>query len=104
MTRDRRRDLIDDPVWREVVRQTMHDAKVDASIDYKNLSDELMAQFGTLQTPVNLRNKFSRGNFGVQLLMQILCIVGHSNLSPAKIMARYHEAKSKYDSASKQSR
>lgn len=95
MTITVKHDSVDDPVWREVVQKTMREAR--NGMDYQLLSDALADRFGVHQTAVNLRNKFSRGSFGVQLFLQLLCILGNESVAPEKIFARYEAAQSSVD-------
>ena len=50
-----------------------------SGISYADLSSKLEA-LGTVQSPENLRVKINRGNFGAQLFVQLLIVMGKAEI------------------------
>lgn len=82
-------ELIDDPKWREIVIRLIKAEKAKSGMSYDNISSTLKTEFGIEQTSGNLKSKFSRGNFGAQLLLQLFCVMGTTNIGVDAVLDIY---------------
>lgn len=67
--------FVDDPLWRKVLSNIVRSGKEASNLSYQDLCERLQSEFGIPQSPDNLKSKFSKGNFGAQLLLQLVCIM-----------------------------
>jgi len=70
---------VHDPKWAMGVSRLIKAYMAAAGISYADLSQKLM-QLGTSQSPENLRVKINRGNFGAQLFVQLLIVIGKTEI------------------------
>lgn len=61
--------------WAELVKRMVRTEMVRRGVSYEGLSERLAA-LGVHDTPVNLRNKVSRGKFTAMFLVQCLEALG----------------------------
>ena len=69
-----------DPKWATGVSRLIKARMAAAGISYADLSNKLK-ELGTIQSPENLRVKINRGNFGAQLFVQLLIVMGKSEIN-----------------------
>lgn len=65
--------------WAERAKRLLRTAMVQRGITYEGLSDRLAA-IGVEDSPVNLRNKVSRGKFTAVFMLQCLEAVGSKSM------------------------
>ena len=75
-----------DPKWATGVSRLIKAHMAASGVTYANLSDRLK-DLGTAQSPENLRVKINRGNFGAQLFVQLLIVMGKSEISLKELEA-----------------
>lgn len=73
-------NYVHDPKWAIGVSRLIKAQMAATGITYSDLSNKLKA-LGTTQTPENLRVKINRGNFGAQLFVQLLIVMGKKEIS-----------------------
>ena len=71
---------VHDPKWAMGVSRLIKSHMAATGITYANLSDRLKS-LGTNQSPENLRVKINRGNFGAQLFVQLLIVMGKTEIN-----------------------
>ncbi len=71
---------VHDPKWATGVSRLIKAHMAAAGISYADLSHKLK-ELGTIQSPENLRVKINRGNFGAQLFVQLLIVMGKSEIN-----------------------
>jgi len=64
---------------------------------YKSLSHELEVHFGIIQTENNLKAKVANGNFGAQLLLMSMVVMGVDNVSSSDIKEAFNAAAKERD-------
>jgi hypothetical protein len=69
-----------DPKWATGVSRLIKAYMAATGITYADLSRKLK-ELGTVQSPENLRVKINRGNFGAQLFVQLLIVMGKSEIN-----------------------
>lgn len=69
-----------DPKWAIGVSRLIKSQMAATGITYSDLSNKLKT-LGTTQTPENLRVKINRGNFGAQLFVQLLIVMGRKEVN-----------------------
>jgi len=73
-------NYVHDPKWAMGVSRLVKAHMAATGITYADLSNKLK-QLGTTQSPENLRVKINRGNFGAQLFVQLLIVMGKSEIN-----------------------
>lgn len=71
---------VHDPKWAIGVSRLIKAQMAATGITYADLSLKLEV-LGTSQTPENLRVKINRGNFGAQLFVQLLIVMGRKEVN-----------------------
>ena len=71
---------VHDPKWAMGVSRLIKAHMAASGISYADLRNKLKA-LGTTQSPENLRVKINRGNFGAQLFVQLLIVMGKKNIN-----------------------
>lgn len=69
-----------DPKWATGVSRLVKARMAATGISYADLSLKLK-KLGTIQSPENLRVKINRGNFGAQLFVQLLIVMGKTEIN-----------------------
>ncbi len=69
-----------DPKWATGVSRLIKAHMAANGTTYADLSNKLK-QLGTTQSPENLRVKINRGNFGAQLFVQLLIVMGKNEIN-----------------------
>lgn len=72
--------FVHDPKWATGVSRLVKAHMAATGISYSDLSNKLRA-LGTSQSPENLRVKINRGNFGAQLFVQLLIVMGKTEIN-----------------------
>jgi len=85
--------MINDPVWSQVLIRYLRMERSKQNFTFANLSKALEEKVGIIQTPDNLKTKFNRGNFGAQLLMMCLYVMGTRQINMADITELYDQIK-----------
>ena len=73
-------NYVHDPKWATGVSRLIKAHMAATGITYADLSLKLK-ELGTVQSPENLRVKINRGNFGAQLFVQLLIVMGKSEIN-----------------------
>ena len=73
-------NYVHDPKWATGVSRLIKAQMAATGITYADLSERLKS-LGTAQSPENLRVKINRGNFGAQLFVQLLIVMGNTDLN-----------------------
>ena len=68
------------PKWATGVSRLIKAHMAASGITYADLSAKLQI-LGTSQSPENLRVKINRGNFGAQLFVQLLIVMGKTEIN-----------------------
>ena len=71
---------VSNPKWATGVSRLIKAHMAASGVTYANLSERLK-ELGTVQSPENLRVKINRGNFGAQLFLQLLIVMGKNEIS-----------------------
>ncbi|MDH3610032.1 MAG: DUF6471 domain-containing protein [Gammaproteobacteria bacterium] len=71
---------VHDPKWATGVSRLIKAHMAATGISYADLSRKLK-ELGTIQSPENLRVKINRGNFGAQLFVQLLIVMGRRDIN-----------------------
>ena len=71
---------VHDPKWATGVSRLVKAQMAATGMTYADLSKKLK-EFGTTQSPENLRVKINRGNFGAQLFVQLFLVMGRSDIN-----------------------
>ena len=71
---------VHDPKWATGISRLIKAHMAASGTTYADLSKKL-EQLGTLQSPENLRVKINRGNFGAQLFVQLLIVMGKTEIN-----------------------
>lgn len=71
---------VHDPKWATGVSRLIKAHMAASGTTYADLSIKL-EQIGTIQSPENLRVKINRGNFGAQLFVQLLIVMGKTEIN-----------------------
>ncbi|QMU60853.1 MAG: hypothetical protein GKR92_03750 [Gammaproteobacteria bacterium] len=71
---------VHDPKWATGVSRLIKAHMAATGITYADLSAKLK-NLGTSQSPENLRVKINRGNFGAQLFVQLLIVMGKTEIN-----------------------
>lgn len=80
LTENQQSYSVHDPKWATGVSRLIKSQMAATGITYADLSLRLKA-LGTTQTPENLRVKINRGNFGAQLFVQLLLVMGRKEVN-----------------------
>lgn len=86
------------PEWKCVVSRLVRAELQKRGIKYPELSKSLAA-IGMIQTPVTLRSKIHKGNFGAALLLAIFQVI-KADINPVElsvILAGCHDRNSRHD-------
>jgi len=78
-------NLVHSDEWAEVLKRLVKAERVKSGLSFEELSQSLKKEFGTEQNIGNLKSKFTKGNFGAQLLLQLLCVFQTEDLSHRSI-------------------
>ncbi len=70
---------VHDPKWATGVSRLIKANMAASGTSYADLSAKLEL-LGTVQSPENLRVKINRGNFGAQLFVQLLIVMGKTEI------------------------
>ena len=73
-------NYVHDPKWATGVSRLIKAHMAATGITYADLSEKLK-ELGTTQSPENLRVKINRGNFGAQLFVQLLIVMGKTEIN-----------------------
>jgi len=73
-------NYVHDPKWATGVSRLVKAHMAASGITYADLSVKLK-NLGTSQSPENLRVKINRGNFGAQLFVQLLIVMGKTEIN-----------------------
>jgi len=73
-------NYVHDPKWATGVSRLIKAYMAATGTTYANLSTKLK-ELGTIQSPENLRVKINRGNFGAQLFVQLLIVMGKTEIN-----------------------
>ena len=73
-------NYVHDPKWAKGVSRLIKAQMAATGITYADLSQNLK-KLGTTQSPENLRVKINRGNFGAQLFVQLLIVMGKTKIN-----------------------
>ena len=73
-------NYVHDPKWATGVSRLIKANMAASGITYADLSTKLKT-LGTSQSPENLRVKINRGNFGAQLFVQLLIVMGKTEVN-----------------------
>ncbi|MGH1536469.1 MAG: DUF6471 domain-containing protein [Gammaproteobacteria bacterium] len=79
-------NYIHDPKWAKGVSRLIKAHMAASGTTYADLSNKLK-QLGTTQSPENLRVKINRGNFGAQLFVQLLIVMGKNEINLKELEA-----------------
>jgi hypothetical protein len=79
-------NYVHDPKWATGVSRLIKAHMAATGITYADLSDKLK-DLGTNQSPENLRVKINRGNFGAQLFVQLLIVMGKTEINLKELEA-----------------
>lgn len=85
--------LINDPVWSAVLIRYLKMERTKQNFTFAKLSAALEEQAGIIQTADNLKTKFNRGNFGAQLLLMCLRVMGTKQINMDDIEELYQKIK-----------
>jgi hypothetical protein len=85
--------MINDPVWSAVLIRYLRMERSKQNFTFANLSQALEEKVGIVQTADNLKTKFNRGNFGAQLLLMCLYVMGSKQINMADIVELYEQIK-----------
>lgn len=85
--------FLNDDIWAQVLVRYMKQVRTEHDYSLPELSVLIEKQFGIVQTDVNLRNKFNRGNYSAQLFLMALSAMGISEVSMGEIESIYQEVK-----------
>lgn len=85
--------LINDPIWSAVLVRYLKMERSKQNFTFAKLSQALEEKVGIIQTADNLKTKFNRGNFGAQLLLMCLYVMGSKQLSMTDILELYEQIK-----------
>lgn len=77
---------VHDPKWATGVSRLIKAHMAATGISYADLSQKLKTM-GTIQSPENLRVKINRGNFGAQLFVQLLIVMGKTEINLTELEA-----------------
>lgn len=86
--------LINDPIWAAVLTRYLKIERTKQNFTFAKLSQALEEQVGIVQTADNLKTKFNRGNFGAQMLLMSLHVMGSKGIDMAEINDLYEKIKS----------
>ena len=73
-------NYVHNPKWATGVSRLIKAHMAASGITYADLSNKLK-ELGTSQSPENLRVKINRGNFGAQLFVQLLIVMGKTEIN-----------------------
>lgn len=73
-------NYVHNPKWATGVSRLIKAHMAATGISYADLSNKLK-KLGTSQSPENLRVKINRGNFGAQLFVQLLIVMGKTEIN-----------------------
>ena len=73
-------NYVHNPKWATGVSRLIKAQMAATGITYAELSERLKS-LGTTQSPENLRVKINRGNFGAQLFVQLLIVMGKTEIN-----------------------
>lgn len=82
-----------DPLWAEVLRRFIKSEKAKSGLTYAQISEKLKHTFNTIQSADNLKSKIARANFGTQLFLQLLIVLGSKTIAVNDINALYQSLK-----------
>ncbi len=68
------------PKWATGISRLVKAHMAASGTTYNDLS-KMLKQLGTSQSPENLRVKINRGNLGAQLFVQLLIVMGKSEIN-----------------------
>lgn len=85
--------LINTPEWAAVIKRLIRAEMVLNDVTYKELSNRLQNQFGTLQTVSNLKAKINKGVLSAQLFVQILNVLGTESLDVPRTRKMFEDLK-----------
>ena len=71
---------VHDPKWATGISRLIKAHMAASGTTYSDLS-KLLKGLGTTQSPENLRVKINRGNFGAQLFVQLLIVMGKTEIN-----------------------
>ena len=77
---DKQTHSVYDPKWAKGISRLIKAHMAASGITYADLSNNLK-KLGTSQSPENLRVKINRGNFGAQLFVQLLIVMGKTEIN-----------------------
>ena len=86
--------MINDPIWSQVLIRYLRMERSKQNFTFADLSRALEEKVGIIQTADNLKTKFNRGNFGAQLLMMCLYVMGSKQINMTDITELYLQIKS----------
>ena len=89
--------LINDPIWSAVLVRFLKIERSRQNFTFAKLSQALEAKVGIVQTADNLKTKFNRGNFGAQLLLMSLYVMGTKQINMEDILDLYQQIKAEQE-------
>lgn len=69
-----------DPNWAETLRRYIRSEKAKSGLTYEDISEKLNLVYGIKQSPANLKSKITRANFGAQLFLQMMLVMGSDKI------------------------
>lgn len=93
MTEGSTKSYINDVSLGKAISEYVKAERDKAQLTNQDICKKLEEQFGHVQTPDNLKNKINRGNFGAQLLMMIMTVLGMKELDVKEVSRLYESAK-----------
>ncbi len=84
---------VHDPIWAEALRRYIKSEKAKSGLTYDDISHRLYTTFATVQTSANLKSKVARANFGAQLFLQLLIVMGAAVININEVHDLYNTIK-----------
>ena len=88
---DNKTAFLNDPIWAKVLSRYLKIERSKQNFTYQQLSDALASELGVHQNTGNLKTKFNRGNFGAQLFLMSLVVMGTKQVDVEQIRALYEQ-------------
>ena len=82
-----------DKDWADVMRRYLSGVKGESGLTYQDISEQLHSRFGITQSATNLKSKFSKVNFGAQLFIQLMLVMGRRDIDLNHLLEMYKTQK-----------